>query len=612
MTGFDDVTYAGKFRDLVSRIARKVVKEERPDVRIGKVFSYDPVTNSALIYFPGDTVENLTRVRVAADRCPTSTMIETFGEAGYDAAANIVRVWGKPGDYFILDYYAGVPFSNAPSTGGEPTIPNGLVTQYWRGDKTWQTLDKASVGLSLVDNTSDAGKPLSTASSNALADKVSKTIVESIGGRKTFNAPVNLLEQTSTPSTPSGSGSIYVRDNFPYYLGPDAIERPFFEPREALHQNPNFEDPWTTQSTGGGYSNLFPSGWHPYWTNAGVTYGQSTDRVSGNYSVRMSRPASIGQPYARAHGANAFSLVPGSIVTFTIAAKSLIAGSPWMDLHLYTAPTAGQADLFATDPLARMQVKTVQPTTTWTRFTVQFVVPAGGEFGRFSVGLNAGNNLAFDLLIDDSGSSSVIPLANGVIPGEVKLWPTNITPAGYLKCDGSSYANTLYPDLAAVLENKYGGVVGTSFAVPNMEANGGMDSGWIPVTFQNSWIDYGADYATAAYRRVGSKVMFRGLVKSGTVGTTMFTLPYGFRIANGWAIFSGVNNTKNTGAASTGTAHTHPITDAAWRINVNSNGTVGHGAGGANGYVDLSQIEFETTDPWMGDSNLGTSYVIKT
>jgi hypothetical protein len=42
----------------------------------------------------------------------------------------------------------------------EPTITAGTSAQYWRGDKTWQTHDKASVGLGSVDNTTDSAKTL--------------------------------------------------------------------------------------------------------------------------------------------------------------------------------------------------------------------------------------------------------------------------------------------------------------------------------------------------------------------------------------------------------------------------------------------------------------------
>ena len=55
--------------------------------------------------------------------------------------------------------------------GGEPTIIAGTTGQYWRGDKTWQTLNSAAVGLGNVDNTSDANKPVSTAQQAALDGK---------------------------------------------------------------------------------------------------------------------------------------------------------------------------------------------------------------------------------------------------------------------------------------------------------------------------------------------------------------------------------------------------------------------------------------------------------
>lgn len=69
---------------------------------------------------------------------------------------------------------ANKPISSAVSTalaGKEATITAGTTAQYRRGDKTWQTLDKTAVGLANVDNTSDAAKPLSTAATSALAGK---------------------------------------------------------------------------------------------------------------------------------------------------------------------------------------------------------------------------------------------------------------------------------------------------------------------------------------------------------------------------------------------------------------------------------------------------------
>jgi hypothetical protein len=50
----------------------------------------------------------------------------------------------------------------------ESIITAGTTAQYWRGDKTFQTLDKVAVGLGNVDNTSDANKPISAATQTAL------------------------------------------------------------------------------------------------------------------------------------------------------------------------------------------------------------------------------------------------------------------------------------------------------------------------------------------------------------------------------------------------------------------------------------------------------------
>lgn len=56
-------------------------------------------------------------------------------------------------------------------SGKEPNIAAGTVNDYWRGDKSWQVLNKASVGLSNVDNTSDANKPVSSAQATINAAK---------------------------------------------------------------------------------------------------------------------------------------------------------------------------------------------------------------------------------------------------------------------------------------------------------------------------------------------------------------------------------------------------------------------------------------------------------
>ncbi len=60
---------------------------------------------------------------------------------------------------------------SAGITGKENAISAGTTSQYWRGDKTWQTLDKTAVGLANVDNTTDANKPISTLTAASIATK---------------------------------------------------------------------------------------------------------------------------------------------------------------------------------------------------------------------------------------------------------------------------------------------------------------------------------------------------------------------------------------------------------------------------------------------------------
>jgi len=56
--------------------------------------------------------------------------------------------------------------------GKEPTITSGTTAQYYRGDKTFQNLNKGAVGLNNVDNTSDANKPVSNATQLELNSKI--------------------------------------------------------------------------------------------------------------------------------------------------------------------------------------------------------------------------------------------------------------------------------------------------------------------------------------------------------------------------------------------------------------------------------------------------------
>jgi hypothetical protein len=83
---------------------------------------------------------------------------------------------------------------NSSISAKEDAIAAGTTGQYFRGDKTFQTLDKSAVGLGNVDNTSDLNKPISTATQTALDAKegtiTATTAADYYRGDKTFQ-PLN-------------------------------------------------------------------------------------------------------------------------------------------------------------------------------------------------------------------------------------------------------------------------------------------------------------------------------------------------------------------------------------------------------------------------------------
>lgn len=56
------------------------------------------------------------------------------------------------------------------------------------------------------------------------------------------------------------------------------------------------------------------------------------------------------------------------------------------------------------------------------------------------------------------------------------------------------------------------------------------DTNWTAPAMSNSWVNFGAPYATVGYiLDAAGFVHLRGLIKSGTTNTTVFTLPAGYR-----------------------------------------------------------------------------------
>lgn len=72
----------------------------------------------------------------------------------------------------------------------EGAIPGGTTSQYWRGDKTWQTLNKSVIGLGNVDNTSDSVK--NVLSATKLTNPATITLSGDASGSVNFDGSGNV------------------------------------------------------------------------------------------------------------------------------------------------------------------------------------------------------------------------------------------------------------------------------------------------------------------------------------------------------------------------------------------------------------------------------------
>lgn len=113
-----------------------------------------PATHSADIIVDGTT----NKVYTATEKTKLAgiaTGAEVNVNPDWNAASGDAQILNKPttiSGYGITDAYTKTQVDTSLS-GKEPTIAAGTTAQYWRGDKSWQALNKAAVGLSSVENT---------------------------------------------------------------------------------------------------------------------------------------------------------------------------------------------------------------------------------------------------------------------------------------------------------------------------------------------------------------------------------------------------------------------------------------------------------------------------
>lgn len=61
-----------------------------------------------------------------------------------------------------------------------------------------------------------------------------------------------------------------------------------------------------------------------------------------------------------------------------------------------------------------------------------------------------------------------VEIPDGIPTGSMQMFAGTAAPDGWLLCNGATFSSTTYPELAALVGDKFGAHVGTSYKLPNM------------------------------------------------------------------------------------------------------------------------------------------------
>ena len=143
----------------------------------------------------------MARVKFIRDEEPNIRSLETNGGAIDGAlyvATDTGTMWMGTGASTLLQIrdnidtntwnaLKGATSSAGGSAGYVPAPAKGAQNSFLRGDATWQTITKSSIGLSNVDNTADANKSVKYATSAGSANTAS--VANSVAWNNVTGAP---------------------------------------------------------------------------------------------------------------------------------------------------------------------------------------------------------------------------------------------------------------------------------------------------------------------------------------------------------------------------------------------------------------------------------------
>lgn len=205
-----------------------------------------------------------------------------------------------------------------------------------------------------------------------------------------------------------------------------------------------------------------------------------------------------------------------------VSATSHTIGYSWFD----NDATGGTHETMM-GPVAALPY--TQKARKWMRVSTAPPDDHGGTDDPNSVRIYIDDHLQPDLATGDTTALYGVPSNAGAAPPVAGNFPTALTP-GYLRSQNSGWR---------VNGDGSGWVGPWAWEADGTDAN---DSGWVTVTYEHGWVEHSSTWGPVQYRKMGGFVVMRGLAKDGTIGSSMFTLPVGFRPTQGHVVPCVTNN----------------------------------------------------------------------
>ena len=520
---FDDPETAMAVRDFVAATVREVMSSDRPVGVYASVWSVDHVGGTAQVVFPGETVP--VRVRLYNDMHPTK-QASFYSDV---SQGDVVRIEGRAGARYI----------SAVTGGNHATYKQRLIRPVLASANG----QEGTVAKHFAFNT-----PYVTAGNAYLLGEWRNNTVEGL----VYEDP--LLPPTGT----------YIYDGIIKAVITQQ-DTSWMSKTYEFHVSQSYaDDQWKTVVARGG---------------SGRGYQRDFEleiKINGyGFQLRV-RPTREYYPGDWTDGFNVslWMHIPGIDLITTTTPGVVTASAPNKLLSPqgysgFGSPFLGAEESF---PLRQQAVMTggggYAWDGTWLSWSKRFICIGGGKPSWFGAGASGAEHLSITMPADGTvipcyhvPSVTSITVSGGAIPIPVVWGALYYIPDWSAASGAGTYAFVGYN----------GEVAGDPGAVPshwllvasfNRDNNGVMSlklgtgesiDHWRTVTYQNSWVSYGAGYVGANYRRLpGGLVQLRGLVKSGTSPGTIFTLPVGYRPAQNCR-FAAVSNPNVWGATQVGT-----------------------------------------------------------